>query len=50
MASPHSWGDAIKTCYSSHLAAAYGNVPTIEGVTCFLQMLIPLVTNWNVDD
>lgn len=35
MASPHSWGDAIKTCYSSHLAAAYGNVPTIEGVTCF---------------
>lgn len=35
MASPHSWGDFVKTCYSTHLAAAYGNTPTIEGVTCF---------------
>lgn len=35
MASPHSWGDFVKTCYSTHLAAAYGNIPTIEGVTCF---------------
>lgn len=35
MASPHSWGDFVKTCYSAHLAAAYGNTPTIEGVTCF---------------
>ena len=33
MASPHSWGDFVKTCYSTHLAAAYGNIPTIEGVT-----------------
>ena len=35
MASPHSWGDFVKTCYSTHLAAAYGSIPTIEGVTCF---------------
>jgi L-alanine-DL-glutamate epimerase-like enolase superfamily enzyme len=35
MASPHAWGDFVKTGYCTHLAAAYGNTPTIEGVTCF---------------
>ncbi|MBK5722709.1 mandelate racemase/muconate lactonizing enzyme family protein [Dysgonomonas sp. Marseille-P4677] len=35
MASPHAWGDTVKSFYTSHFAAAYGNVPTIEGVTCF---------------
>ena len=34
MASPHAWGSAIKTCCISHLVAALGNTPTIEGVTC----------------
>lgn len=33
-ASPHGWGSLFKTHYISHLAAAYGNTPTIEGVTC----------------
>ena len=33
-ASPHGWGSLFKTYYISHLAAAYGNTPTIEGVTC----------------
>jgi L-alanine-DL-glutamate epimerase-like enolase superfamily enzyme len=35
MASPHAWGDTIKSFYISHFAGAFGNVPTIEGVTCF---------------
>ena len=35
MASPHAWGSAVKSFYVAHLAAACGNVPTIEGVTCF---------------
>ncbi|RYY55030.1 MAG: mandelate racemase/muconate lactonizing protein [Chitinophagaceae bacterium] len=35
MASPHAWGDTIKSFYISHYTAAYGNTPTIEGVTCF---------------
>jgi len=33
-ASPHTWGAGIKTVYVAHLAAALGNTPTIEGVTC----------------
>ena len=33
-ASPHAWGSLFKTYYISHLAGAYGNTPTIEGVTC----------------
>ena len=33
-ASPHSWGSMLKTHYNAHLAAACGNVVTIEGVTC----------------
>jgi L-alanine-DL-glutamate epimerase-like enolase superfamily enzyme len=33
LASPHNWGSALKTVYTAHLAAALGNVPTIEGVT-----------------
>lgn len=33
-ASPHGWGSLFKTHYISHLAGAYGNMPTIEGVTC----------------
>lgn len=35
MASPHAWGDTVKSFYISHYVAAYGNTPTIEGVTCF---------------
>ncbi|MDR3061651.1 MAG: mandelate racemase/muconate lactonizing enzyme family protein [Dysgonamonadaceae bacterium] len=35
MASPHAWGDTIKSFYIVHFAGAFGNVPTIEGVTCF---------------
>jgi D-galactarolactone cycloisomerase len=34
LASPHAWGSAIKTNYISHLGGAFGNMPTIEGVTC----------------
>jgi D-galactarolactone cycloisomerase len=33
-ASPHTWGTMLKTHYVAHLAAACGNVVTIEGVTC----------------
>ena len=33
-ASPHAWGNRLKTHYIVHFAAAYGNIPTIEGVTC----------------
>lgn len=33
-ASPHAWGNMLKTHYNAHLAAACGNVVTIEGVTC----------------
>ncbi|MDG2222437.1 MAG: enolase C-terminal domain-like protein, partial [Rubripirellula sp.] len=32
-ASPHTWGSALKTVYTAHLVGAYGNAPTIEGVT-----------------
>lgn len=32
-ASPHTWGTALKTAYTAHLIGAYGNAPTIEGVT-----------------
>lgn len=34
LASPHAWGSSIKTNYISHLSGAFGNTPTIEGVTC----------------
>jgi len=34
LASPHAWGSAVKTNYISHLAGAFGNTATIEGVTC----------------
>jgi len=33
-ASPHAWGDLLKTHYTAHLAAGLGNISTIEGVTC----------------
>ena len=33
-ASPHAWGDRLKTHYTAHLAAGLGNVSTVEGVTC----------------
>ncbi len=33
-ASPHTWGSGLKTVYTAHFAAALGNHPTIEGVTC----------------
>jgi L-alanine-DL-glutamate epimerase-like enolase superfamily enzyme len=31
--SPHTWGTAFKTVYTAHFVGAYGNAPTIEGVT-----------------
>lgn len=31
-ASPHNWGCKLKTLYSSHLAASFSEIPTIEGV------------------
>jgi D-galactarolactone cycloisomerase len=31
-ASPHCWGDPLKTHYVAHLAAGLGNVVTIEGI------------------
>lgn len=34
LASPHAFGDMLKTHYISHMAAGCGNVITIEGVTC----------------
>lgn len=34
-ASPHAWGDRLKTHYTTHLAAGLGNVTTVEGVTTF---------------
>jgi D-galactarolactone cycloisomerase len=34
LASPHNWGDQLKTFYTVQLAGAFGNTPTIEGVTC----------------
>lgn len=33
-ASPHAWGDFPKSVYIAHVAAAFGNVPTVEGITC----------------
>jgi L-alanine-DL-glutamate epimerase-like enolase superfamily enzyme len=33
-ASPHAWGDLLKTHYTAHLAAGMGNISTVEGVTC----------------
>ena len=34
LASPHNWGNFLKTIYTGHLAGAFGNVCTNEGVTC----------------
>lgn len=34
LSSPHCFGDLLKSYYTSHLIAAQGNAPTIEGVTC----------------
>jgi len=31
-ASPHAWGDPLKTLYAAHLAAGLGNIPIVEGV------------------
>ena len=39
MASPHAWGDTIKSFYITHYTGAYGNTPTIEGVTCFSEQI-----------
>ena len=33
-ASPHAWGSELKTNAVAHLVGAYGNVVTVEGVTC----------------
>ena len=35
IASPHAWGSAPKSIYAAQLALAFGNIPTVEGVTCF---------------
>tara|TARA_B100000963_G_scaffold288645_1_gene257925 strand:+ start:60 stop:1247 length:1188 start_codon:yes stop_codon:yes gene_type:complete len=35
LASPHAFGSMLKTHYITHIAAAFGNVVTIEGVSCF---------------
>jgi L-alanine-DL-glutamate epimerase-like enolase superfamily enzyme len=32
-ASPHTWGCSLKTVYTAHLVGAFGNAPTVEGVT-----------------
>ena len=32
VASPHAWGDPLKTLYAAHIAAGLGNVVTVEGV------------------
>ena len=34
LASPHAFGSMLKTHYITHVAAAFGNIVTIEGVTC----------------
>ena len=34
LASPHCWGDFLKTVYTVQFVGAYGNTATIEGVTC----------------
>jgi D-galactarolactone cycloisomerase len=34
LASPHNWGDFLKTIYTVQLVGAFGNTATIEGVTC----------------
>jgi len=34
LGSPHAWGNRLKTNYIAHISAAFGNIPTIEGVTC----------------
>jgi L-alanine-DL-glutamate epimerase-like enolase superfamily enzyme len=34
LASPHAWGNRLKTNYTIHLAAGLGNICTVEGVTC----------------
>ncbi len=34
LASPHAWGDRMKSNYITHLSAGLGNIVTIEGVTC----------------
>ena len=34
LASPHAFGSMLKTHYTTHIAAAFGNVVTVEGVTC----------------
>lgn len=36
-ASPHTWGSGLKTVYTAHFAGAFGNHPTIEGVTCLAE-------------
>ena len=32
--SPHTWGSGLKTVYAAHFGAGYGDMPTVEGVTC----------------
>lgn len=34
LASPHTWGNRLKTNYTVHLSAGLGNICTVEGVTC----------------
>ena len=35
LASPHAFGSMLKSHYITHISAAFGNIVTIEGVTCF---------------
>lgn len=34
-ASPHAWGNLLKSHYIAHLARGMGNIVTIEGVICY---------------
>ncbi len=35
IASPHAWGSAPKSIYAAQFALAFGSISTVEGVTCF---------------
>ena len=37
MASPHAWGQVVRSIYGAYLGMAFGGIPTVEGVTCFCE-------------
>ena len=60
-ASPHAWGDPLKTFYTAHIVAGLGNVVTVEGVPGTIQAVdhtgycleegflqIPAVPGWGL--